>query len=127
DRLDSIRTLDLSYNHLHDLRLQGMLGLRELFASHNNILQLVNETFLNTSALEVLYLQHNSIHSISYNALHRLTELRVLDLSFNQLRKLHSALFKYTSQLESLYLDNNLITDDGLEAGIFQELVSWLT
>lgn len=124
DGLESIRTLDISYNHLHDLRLQGMLGLRELFASHNNILQLVNETFLNTTALEVLYLQHNSIHSILYNAFHRLSQLRVLDLSFNQLRLLHSSLFKHTSLLESLYLDNNLISDSGLDSGIFQELVS---
>lgn len=124
DGLESVRTLDLSYNHLHDLRLQGMLGLRELFASHNNILQLVNETFLNCSSLEVLYLQHNSIHSILYNAFHRLNELRTLDLSYNQLRQLHSALFKYTSQLESLNLDHNLISDAGLESGIFQELVS---
>lgn len=124
DGLESIRTLDLSYNHLHDLRLQGMTGLRELFASHNNILQLVNETFLNTTALEVLYLQHNSIHSITYNALHRLTELRVLDLSYNQISELHSSLFKFGAQLESLYLDNNLLTDSGLDSGIFQELVS---
>ena len=124
DGLESVRTLDLSYNHLHDLRLQGMLGLRELFASHNNILQLVNETFLNCSSLEVLYLQHNSIHSILYNAFHRLNELRVLDLSYNQLRQLHSALFKYTNQLQSLNLDHNLISDAGLESGIFQELVS---
>lgn len=126
DGLESVRNLDLSYNHLHDLRLQGMLGLRELFASHNNILQLVNETFLNCSSLEVLYLQHNSIHSILYNAFHRLNQLRVLDLSYNQLRQLHSALFKYTSQLESLNLDHNLISDAGLESGIFQELVSCL-
>lgn len=127
DGLESIHTLDISYNHLHDLRLHGMTGLRELFASNNNILQLMNETFLNTSSLEVLYLQHNSIHSILYNTFHRLTELRVLDLSFNQLQQLHSSLFKYTNRLESLFLDNNLISDGGFESGIFQELVSFTT
>ncbi|KAH7643426.1 hypothetical protein HUG17_10117 [Dermatophagoides farinae] len=123
DGLESIRTLDLSYNHLHDLRLQSLTGLRELFASNNNILQLVNETFMNTTNLEVLYLQHNAIHSINYNTFYHLQQLRILDLSFNQLRRLHQSLFKNTNLLQSLYLDNNLIDDMGIEPGIFQELV----
>nr|XP_027195169.1 protein artichoke-like [Dermatophagoides pteronyssinus] len=123
DGLESIRTVDLSYNHLHDLRLQGLIGLRELFASNNNILQLLNETFMNTTGLEVLYLQHNAIHTITYNTFYRLQQLRLLDLSYNQIRHLHQSLFKNTNQLQSLYLDNNLIDDNGIEPGIFQELV----
>lgn len=127
NNLSSLRTVDLSNNHLHDIQFHNLPNLKELFVSHNNILKLTNQTFINTTLLSVIYLQHNAIHSISHNTLHCLHNLFTLDLSYNQLKEIPPTLFKYSNKLQSLYLDNNLIVDTGLEAGTFQELVKFLS
>lgn len=123
NNLIALRTVDLSNNHLHDIRFHNLPNLKEVFVSNNNILRLTNETFINSSSLSVIFLQHNAIQSIDYNTFHSLQHLLTLDLSSNQLKAIDPQLLKHNARLQSLYLDNNLITDTGLEAGTFQELV----
>lgn len=122
NNLISLRTLDLSNNHLHNIELHNLPNLRELFLSHNNIKKITNETFINTSQITSLYLQHNAIHSLSSDALHNMPLLSTLDLSYNQLTHIDPSLFKFNDKLQSLYFDNNLL-DNGLELGTFQKLV----
>jgi len=123
NNLIALRTVDLSNNHLNDIRFHNLPNLKEVFVSNNNILRLTNETFINSSSLSVIFLQHNAIQSIDYNTFHSLQHLLTLDLSSNQLRAIDPQLLKHNTRLQSLYLDNNLMSDSGLEAGTFQELV----
>jgi Leucine-rich repeat (LRR) protein len=121
NKLIALRTVDLSNNELNDIRLHNVPNLREVFVSNNNILRLTNDTFVNSSSLSVIFLQHNAIQSIDYNTFHSLQHLLTLDLSSNQLKAIDPQLLKYNSGLQSLYLDNNSISVlepkalDGLE------------
>lgn len=118
----SLTTLDLSNNLLEEIRFHNLSNLKEVFASHNRLVSLTNETFVEMSTLSVLFLQHNSIETIASDALHSLPNLITLDLSSNRLKAIDPPLLTHNTQLQSLYLDNNVITDSGLESNASKQL-----
>lgn len=88
EQLENLHFLDLSKNCFHDV-FQNSLGilypeLRHLNVSYNKITELNLLFTWGMPALEMLDLQHNSIHAIDPHSFKNNPKLRTVDLSANQ-------------------------------------------
>ncbi|XP_072755629.1 uncharacterized protein [Anoplolepis gracilipes] len=98
--LQSLRTLDLSQNHLQRFFF--------LCSSEYN--------------LQVLNVSHNKLEYIDDNALNdRIPKLKILDLSFNKLTVVNETMLQYLTILEYLSLSHNPI-EDGIHESAFWNL-----
>ncbi|XP_050444768.1 vasorin-like [Cataglyphis hispanica] len=100
--LNSLRTLDLSQNHLQ----------RFFFLCKDEY------------NLQVLNVSHNKLEYIDDNALNdRIPKLKILDLSFNKLTVVNETMLQYLTDLEYLSLSHNPIRD-GIHESAFWNLTA---
>uniref|UniRef100_T1IJA9 TIR domain-containing protein n=1 Tax=Strigamia maritima TaxID=126957 RepID=T1IJA9_STRMM len=130
----SLEKLDLSFNKFtrvpkfsHDLD-----SLFKYDLSNNNIANVLNTDFNNTSKLEQLNLSNNNLSSVAEDLLFHLNRLEELDLSHNQISVLPVGLLKdsrlksFNMKLEELYLQSNNIREINL-AGLLEYKIEYLT
>lgn len=130
---NSLRTLDISFNVIRDMKpVEHCIHLEELYIANNKIkvmaglsgltklrkldlganrIRVMDPTELNGLAnLEELWLGKNKIEVIQ--GLESLSKLRRLDIQSNRLLKIDNLI--HTELLEEMYFAHNGITDDGL-------------
>lgn len=127
--------------HFSDAKL-----LKKLNASHNEIIEIPSNLFVNCAEisevdlswnkiahfdahafavgnhLKYLYIAHNNISTLSVETFQKLTELKQLSISHNQITELPSFLFHKNEQLTEVDLSSNKIRkiDDFAFAGDFK-------
>ena len=116
--LPSLRSLNVSHNHLLDLADLGLsfeegcnVELTQIDLSHNQLTTLRGgDLKLASASLEKVDLSFNRLSILSDDALTHLHVLTELDLASNILAALPPALFSNSTSLEKLYLQNNSLT-----------------
>jgi Leucine-rich repeat (LRR) protein len=120
----SLKYLNVSNNRLQEIDLKNAFlpNLEYLDLSHNRLISIKNESFLNMDKLKHLNLSNNKLdlesefNNISY--FHGQSHLETLDLSFNEIKYLDSnQTFQYLNSLKYLNLSNNRL--NSLDAFIF--------
>lgn len=103
EHLNSLETLDLSYNYVGKLNIS---------------------TFAKLTNLEHLNLGHTNLSNINFGTFFHQKELKSLDISYNNLNKMNFDVFlPYLKSLESLVLDGNNLTEmEGLTNSMFPQL-----
>lgn len=103
DHLNSLETLDLSYNYVGKLNIS---------------------TFAKLTNLEHLNLGHTNLSNINFGTFFHQKELKSLDISYNDLNKMNFDVFlPYLKNLESLVLDGNNLTEmEGITNSMFPQL-----
>lgn len=103
DHLNSLETLDLSYNYVGKLNIS---------------------TFAKLTNLEHLKLGHTNLSNINFGTFFHQKELKSLDISYNNLNKMNFDIFlPYLKNLESLVLDGNNLTEmEGITNSMFPQL-----
>ena len=127
-------TLDISGNHLHKLSFgeslldnglvehqevincslsifQGLINLRTLNVSQNNVTHLSQNAFCHLTRLEILDLAWNHIDFLSCNVFENLGNLTCLILRGNQIRTIESSTFLSLHELNSISLEANRLSD----------------
>lgn len=93
DRLESLKHLDISLNHIGRLNIS---------------------TFVKLKNLNKLYLKRTHLQHINYGTFASQKELKVLDISYNELNHIDfDVFFPYLKGLEELYIDGNNLTETG--------------
>ncbi|XP_076047634.1 toll-like receptor 6 [Oratosquilla oratoria] len=112
--LSNLKSLNLSFNRLHDLTKLGYGGgggctadVTSLDLSSNDVTILPSGVFSGLSRLSVLSLANNELGKIDDDALVGLEALRDLDLSHNRLVALPEDAFRPTPQLMFFRMKNN--------------------
>uniref|UniRef100_A0A8D0DYI8 LRRCT domain-containing protein n=1 Tax=Salvator merianae TaxID=96440 RepID=A0A8D0DYI8_SALMN len=95
----------------------GTVGLKELYLSNCGISDIVNVDD-GSSALEILYMDHNQLSVLPDNFLRNAPSLHVIHLESNQLRKLPETFLKTSDHIQKIHLDFNNLTS--LPPGIFK-------
>lgn len=113
--LKRLQELRLQHNNITDLSREtfnGLITLRILNISYNNIQYLPEGTFASTKELREIYLNNNLLIDLARGVFHRLEQLLILDLSSNQLRSTHidGGTFVELIRLVILNLSNNALT-----------------
>ena len=106
--------LDLSYNRLTKLdqsMLGGLTALQILNVCNNNLHTVAANTFLFQHNLHILLLSHNDLESLHPRAVSGLPVLNSLSLDHNRLRSLHRNALRNCSSLQDLALNNNLLQE----------------
>lgn len=106
----NLRELDLSKNHLIELRrtyFRNVNNLKTLRLTSNSITILHADTFMELSNLRELYLNGNYLRNLSLNLFANLHELLKLDLSNASLIDLPRTVFEGLHNLKELYLASN--------------------
>ncbi|XP_055298619.1 toll-like receptor 3 [Sitodiplosis mosellana] len=103
EHLNSLETLDLSYNYVGKLNIS---------------------TFAKLTNLEHLNLGHTNLSNINFGTFFHQKELKSLDISYNNLNKMNFDVFlPYLKNLEQLVLDGNNLTEmEGLTNSMFPQL-----
>uniref|UniRef100_A0A0N5C3Q9 LRRCT domain-containing protein n=1 Tax=Strongyloides papillosus TaxID=174720 RepID=A0A0N5C3Q9_STREA len=109
-----LKELLLSSNRITQLPLyllEGMINLRHLDLSKNNINMINGKTFTNTkNQLIILNLSGNLIHNITdHKTFNYLTNLEELDLSYNVLDSIHERTFDGLTKIKQLFLQDNML------------------
>ena len=115
--LSSLKTLDLSGNHLTSSQISKRLfkdltGLTKLFLSHNDLTQFEESenVFIPMSeSLKVLKLNHNNINKLANQTFMPLEQLTELDLSNNQISSIDKLTFSGLKSVKHLLLGHNNI------------------
>ncbi len=97
-------------------------NLQNLYLNSNNISALAGDAFYGAQNLNTLDLSNNQLSSIDVNAFRGLSKLSKLYLYSNKLTTLNSQTFAPLSSLNSLYLNNNQIRS--LDKDIFRSLTN---
>ncbi|CAL4210849.1 unnamed protein product, partial [Meganyctiphanes norvegica] len=113
--LKQLHTLDISHNQLslgaNNLEpFRGLIRLVLLNLSHNYIMHLGPQSFVDLSSLQILNLEHNQITHILDDTFQGLANLHSLKLSENQLSVISGHSLGGLTVLTFLSLDNNLLT-----------------
>ena len=106
--------LDMSHNKLTKLdqsMLSGLTALQILNVGNNNIHTVSANTFLFQHNLHILLLSHNDLETLHPRAVAGLPVLNSLSLDHNQLRSLHRNALRNCSSLQDLALNNNLLEE----------------
>nr|XP_057940944.1 leucine-rich repeat neuronal protein 1 isoform X2 [Doryrhamphus excisus] len=120
EHLTKLTELDLSQNHLTQVRGVGVWSLVTLYLEENRIQELDDQSLKNLSRLEELYLNHNRISSIAPGAFMGVANLLRLHLNSNRLVAIDSRWFQSLPSLEILMIGDNPIL--GLEDNNFLPL-----
>ncbi|XP_068617346.1 toll-like receptor 6 [Battus philenor] len=133
--LYSLKTLNLSRNHLQNIKTVGFsdslreqnlsirscnLVLETLDLSYNDLIVITDNSLSKLRSLSRLFLQNNAISSLEVSALDGLLSLRVLNLSSNFINTIPPDLFSDTKTLQEIILSNNTI--NVLPPGLFEGL-----
>uniref|UniRef100_A0A8C5E805 Slit homolog 1 protein-like n=1 Tax=Gouania willdenowi TaxID=441366 RepID=A0A8C5E805_GOUWI len=109
--LDSLRKLDLSYNHIQSMDVGALVGLSSLsvLSLEGNRLEVLREGLLSRQQrLEVLKLGHNNVSLIEAEALTPLRKLTLLSLRGNQLTHVKfKTLLKLQTTSTHLHMSSN--------------------
>ncbi|GBP85498.1 Toll-like receptor 7 [Eumeta japonica] len=113
--LKRLQELRLQHNNITEISgeaLNGLISLRILNMSYNNIQSLQEGTFVSTKELREIYLNNNLLFELAKSVFHRLEQLLVLDLSNNQISSAHvdGGTFVGLIRLVILNLSNNALT-----------------
>lgn len=106
----SLKKIDLSYNNMDDIELEGFPALKIALLKGNMVRSLTKESLINTKMLEQLDLSQNAINSVDVNAFKKLKHLKILNLSFNMISKIDRDTFKDNELLVRLDLSRNTIS-----------------
>ncbi|XP_076445602.1 uncharacterized protein LOC143283303 [Babylonia areolata] len=108
--LSRVQHVDVSHNHLTELRRQDLRGardLRSLSVSYNRLRFVGEGSFGNLSALTTLLLDHNQLTWLADSAFLELPHLLTMNLQNNNLTSLSSGTFRGLENLASLDLSHN--------------------
>ncbi|XP_072940773.1 uncharacterized protein [Epargyreus clarus] len=121
--LNNMFSLDLSYNKLSNLQLNGTI-IENLNAIYLNNNELTNITEVLPNSTQIIYLDisNNNISEISSPALELLVNLRVLYASHNKIVKFNNPTVNRLSELYNLGLSSNQISQ--IDLSYFNNLVS---
>ncbi|KAK4299276.1 hypothetical protein Pmani_028450 [Petrolisthes manimaculis] len=108
-----LQELQLSHNYLQDVPklVQSLSSLRTLDLSANHVSVLTNSSFLRLQQLSALRLAANVVESISKKVFRNLPALQVLDLANNKIHAIENGAFDNNKHLEFVRLDNNMLTN----------------
>lgn len=116
-RLPALNELSLIGNKIRDVAMVGrsvkdLEVLQILRLDHNSIHTLNEGSFVDLPSLKKLYISSNQIEEIHHGAFHRVPSLRMLDLTNNQIKRIHPESFLQHSDsgLEELWLTDNDIS-----------------
>ena len=123
--LVGVRALILSHNNLLMFQItvcQNLPKLQVLKLDNNKLVNLTSDSFAGPcdQQLKMLYLQSNELTYLPHDLFNSTTKLRYLDLKQNRLVQVSSDLFKSLRPLFKLYLDDNAISN--LTVGVFDSL-----
>ena len=106
-----VQLLDVSHNFISrvpELFLDVVsLSLRSLDISHNHLTEIDDASLQQLSNLQILRIHHNQISSIHKSALSGLSNVQMLDLSFNRLESLQFGQFAGLIMLRIINMSNN--------------------
>ena len=85
--------------------------LKKLDLSHNEIEDLLQDSFVDIINLEELDLSHNLLTDLKRKAVYRMPRLRSVKLSNNRIQNFHSDSFDSTPLIDELRLNHNRLTD----------------
>nr|XP_061803526.1 amphoterin-induced protein 1-like [Nerophis lumbriciformis] len=106
--------LDLSYNDINKLKSEWtpvkLPKLRNLLLSHNGLLFLSSEAFVNVKQLRHLDLSSNSLQLLDEFVFEPLVNLEVLLLYNNKITQIDRSAFITTLNIQKLYLSHNQIS-----------------
>ncbi|CEF60040.1 Leucine-rich repeat and Leucine-rich repeat,typical subtype and Leucine rich repeat 4-containing protein [Strongyloides ratti] len=116
-----LNELLLSSNRIIELPillLEGMVNLKHLDLSKNNINSINGKTFTNSkSNLITLNLSGNLINNISdHKTFNYLTNLEELDLSYNVIENIHERTFDGLVKIKQLFFQENMLTEFSFSA-----------
>ena len=117
----SLKTLDLSYNQIKNIRGLESLGgtLEELYLVENR-LKSIDETVLSTlKKLRLLELGGNQIRAITAKSLSELSQLEELWIGKNKIATLEPGCFYHCPKLRLLSLQANRLTE--IQPGVFSQ------
>lgn len=110
-----VADVDLSHNNLFSVKnLTKLDSLKNLDLSHNHIRDIDVRTFANMTQLESLKLKQSGMSRIFYGSFSHKPKLKMLDVSFNSLRTIDLNMFTAITNLRSLYLEGNNLTEINL-------------
>ena len=106
-----IQLLDASYNFISRIPVSFLdsvsSSLRSLDLSHNHLTELDDASLQQLSNIQILRIHNNQISNIEKSALSGLTNIQILDLSFNRLESLQFGQFAGLVNLRIVCLSNN--------------------
>ena len=106
-----IQLLDASYNFISrvpNLFLDSVaLSLRSLDLSHNHLTDIDEASLQQLSYLQILRIHNNQISTLHKSALSGLSNVQILDLNFNRLESLQFGQFAGLINLRIVYMSNN--------------------
>ncbi|CAG7717187.1 unnamed protein product [Allacma fusca] len=103
--LRSLRSLDLSQNHLKTIPptlTENLSELSFLDVSFNSIEHLQEQVFLGLTSLQILNISHNQIRYVDTDVFNPITSVRTIDLSYNDVIQFFEPYFESNSQLTTL-------------------------
>ncbi|VVC95459.1 unnamed protein product [Leptidea sinapis] len=109
DKVD-IHIIDLSYNFLESLSRQffeSAVSIKQIYLSHNQLVQIDNNAFGSLHNLLILNMQYNNISIIRRRVFADMISLQLLDVSHNSISQLAVDQFSNLRRLRQLNLANN--------------------
>jgi Leucine-rich repeat (LRR) protein len=110
--LQSLQTLNLDTNGIGTLAMSSFTNLpnlKTLLLSNNNLTRIDGTCFINLTSLSSIELINNQLDAVPVSALQGLAHLKTLILDKNSIRVLHANLFKSFPTLKYLSLKENYI------------------
>lgn len=124
--ISNLKSLKLASNNLTNITgiFEHLNSLETLDLSYNFVGKLNISTFAKLTNLEHLNLGHTNLSNINFGTFFHQKELKSLDISYNNLNKMNFDVFlPYLKNLESLVLDGNNLTEmEGLTHSMFPQL-----
>jgi Leucine-rich repeat (LRR) protein len=110
--MNALEIFNGSRNKLSEIERETFMSLESLKSldiSFNVILSLEVSAFEGLNNLEALYLDHNKLSVIESDVFDALLNLKVLDLSFNFVKELQVEIFTNINVIEEFYIHNNVL------------------
>ncbi|KAI4472862.1 hypothetical protein M0804_015579 [Polistes exclamans] len=101
--------------------LKGFKSLKSLVLSHNGLIDITNDLFLNFPQLEYIDLSNNNFNLPS-NIFNAIPNLKQITLASSRIEKIYVGTFKKLKNLEYLNIMSNLL--EKIKEGTFDQLVS---
>lgn len=112
-KLPQIEVLDLSYAGVRSLPPEFLIkskSIREIYLTHNSILEIAEGVFSNMSNITIVDLSFNNISNIKPSAFINVMNIRKLVLKGNQLTSFKGEFFNTGTSLEILDISDNQLS-----------------